>query len=395
MKLRLFITLILLSLPLVANGQAAQLSDQAEISLITILPGETPEELFGHSAVRVNDPANNIDISYNYGTFHFDDYFLLKFIYGDLEYFLSEAPFPLTVRHYRERQRPMYEQVLNLTQQQKQDLHEFLIVNIQEENRYYQYDFLYDNCSTRIQDALEDVLGDDLRFHYTEGEERTFRELIHLYADPDSFNGLGIDLLLGSTIDIRATSRQHMFLPDFLMMEFDNATVLVDGEMQPLVATTTQPLQLDDYEQNPGRPIALIFTWILFIAGAIVTFFQIRKNRYVNLWLDLPLFGTIGLIGLLIVFLWFFSLHTETVRNLNLFWAWPFHLLILPFLIKRTTKNGVMSIYFTLYAAVCLLILAGWWFWTQQLNSAIIPILLLLSLRAGCNAYSLLPKNWR
>ncbi|MCC5941081.1 MAG: DUF4105 domain-containing protein [Balneolaceae bacterium] len=365
------------------NAQGVQLSEDAQISLITILPGDAPEELFGHSAIRIQDLQNNIDLSYNYGTFHFDAFFLPKFIYGDLEYFLSVANYSASRRYYLEQQRPIIEQVLNLTLSQKQDVFEFLRVNALEENRYYQYDFLYDNCSTRIRDLFEHVLGDDLRFSPEVASGFTFRDMIHLYVHQRPFIQLGMDLLLGNRVDQIITTRETMFLPDFLMKEFDRATMLVNGEIQPFVASTELPSHFPDEISRAGQPWALLLTWALFLAGAVITYKNYRNSKTIVRWFDLPLFTVTGLIGLLILFLWFISLHEVTINNLNMLWAWPTHIFIIPFLFRRLNSVLPLATYLSLLIISCLIILIGWTFWTQHLHPAILPILLLLITRSG------------
>jgi len=369
--------------PDVVNAQELQLSDQASISLITILPGEAPEELFGHSAVRVNDPVNNIDISYNYGTFNFDTFFLVKFTYGDLEYFLSQTTFESSVNHYLERRRPMIEQVLNLSTAQRQQLFNFLRINAQEENRYYQYDFLFDNCSTRIRDALEQVFGENVQFSNESVSNLTFRDMIHQYVEHRSFIHLGIDLLLGADIDRLVTYREQMFLPDYLMREFDKATIQVGGERQPLVSTTEIILQIEDYEIEAGLPWASILTWSLLLIGIGITYRTIRDDKGIEPWFDLFLYSVTALIGLLITYLWFISLHNETVNNLNLLWAWPVHLILIPLVYRRTVSEFFVAVYLIVLTLCCLAILVGWNLWPQQFHAAIIPLLLLLIIRSG------------
>lgn len=370
------------------NAQELQLSDQATVSLITILPGEAPEELFGHSAVRVNDPANNLDISYNYGTFDFDAFFLAKFTYGDLEYFLSQTTFESSVGHYRERRRPMIEQVLNLSPPQRQQLFNFLRINAQEENRYYQYDFLYDNCSTRIRDALEHVLGEDVQFTNGSDSNLTFRNMIHQYVDHRSFIHLGIDLLLGADVDKLTTYREQMFLPDYLMREFDKASVHIYGVSQPLVSTTETILQIEDYEIEAGFPWASILTWSLLMIGIGITYRAIRDDKGIEPWFDIFLYSVTALLGLLITYLWFISLHNETVNNLNLLWAWPVHLILIPLVYRRAVPEIFVAVYLIILTLCCIAILVGWNLWPQQFHAAIIPLLLLLIIRSGSIALS-------
>ena len=62
--------IFIISLILLVNFQIAkpiiQLSDSAEISLLTCTPGMELYSIFGHSAIRVFDPAQNLDKIYNY-----------------------------------------------------------------------------------------------------------------------------------------------------------------------------------------------------------------------------------------------------------------------------------------------------------------------------------------
>lgn len=367
-----------------AISQPGELSEEAQISLITILPGEAPQEWFGHSAIRVKDPAQNIDLSFNYGTFQFDTFFLPKFIYGDLTYFLSVADFSRAVQHYRERERPIIEQALRFTPDQQQALFEFLQHNARQENRYYQYDFLFDNCSTRIRDALKEVLEDDIQFAQKPDPDLTFRQMLNLYVEDKPFYDFGIDLVLGSRIDRVAEPWETMFLPDYLLEAFDHATVYKENEQHPLVASKDTLMWIDGYQTSKSSfPWVSLVTWTLFLIGLTITIRNFYHGRLTSRWLDIPLFTVFGLIGLVIAFLWFISLHQETVNNINLFWAWPTHLLIIPLLYRMNRPGFVAIIYFSAAALAPLIIALGWYAWPQSLHPAILPLLLLLILRCG------------
>ena len=123
------------------------------ISLLTCDPGEDLYTTFGHSAIRVIDSAEGSDRVYNYGTFDFSDptAFYVKFIKGgkDLKYFLSVDDFPDFMREYEYYQRSVREQELNLNCGEKTRLKLALLNNAMGENKFYKYDFLFDNCSTR------------------------------------------------------------------------------------------------------------------------------------------------------------------------------------------------------------------------------------------------------
>lgn len=149
---------ILIALLLLASFQfshAEETSSRLRISLLTCSPGKDLYAVFGHSALRIVDSAVGTDIVYNYGTFDFDDPdFYTKFVRGKLWYFLSQAYFADFIYEYDYFKRPVTEQVLMLTDAEKIALQQAIFDNLREENRYYQYDFLFDNCTTRLRDLI-------------------------------------------------------------------------------------------------------------------------------------------------------------------------------------------------------------------------------------------------
>ncbi|MCY3595665.1 MAG: DUF4105 domain-containing protein, partial [Bacteroidetes bacterium] len=159
-RLILFILSALISTGVRFNANA-QISDSARVSILTIYPGDVIYTLWGHSALRIEDPITNIDTSYNYGTFDFRNplSFILRFAYGELHYRLSLHYSPALLEHsWLSLGRGVVEQRLNMTAEETRALYEYLSTNALPENRVYRYDFLYDNCATRILDALEDAL---------------------------------------------------------------------------------------------------------------------------------------------------------------------------------------------------------------------------------------------
>src|SRR5580765_926960 len=84
------------------------------LSIITCGPGDELYSLFGHTALRITDSSNNSDIVYNWGTFSFDEpNFYLKFLRGNLLYYVSADNFSDFLYEYSYEHRSVYEQVLN------------------------------------------------------------------------------------------------------------------------------------------------------------------------------------------------------------------------------------------------------------------------------------------
>ena len=384
--------LLLITAP--AAGQIPALSEQSDISMVTILPGDAIHAEFGHSALRVRDPALGIDRLYNYGTFDFrDPWFVPKFTYGRLTYFLSVSPSPAAFRHYRRQERPIIEQHLRLSRAQRDALFRFLEINARPENRSYQYDFLFDNCSTRVRDALEEALGSDVQFTDAPDPDATFRHLLDPYVADRPALSVGFDLALGTPTDRRVSPREAMFLPIPLMHAFDAATIQQDSVRQSLVTRTDTLLWLDGYDATEQAfPWPRWLGWLLFAGGLGLTAWELARKQSPSALFDRLLFGIAGIAGLLMTFLWFIAEHTVTNQNWNLLWAWPTHL-IPALVLQRMTgaRNG--RVYFGAAALVSLITAIGWALWPQDFHPAVLPIVLLLALRLGWRAYRSAPAN--
>ena len=215
-----------LLIPVFSFGQNDSCS--LRISLLTCAPGEELYSTFGHTALRVQDPSKGMDQVYNYGTFEFGPDFYTQFIRGKLLYFLSVEEFGDFMYQYEAQSRSVQEQVLRLDCYEKQKLLSALQVNALEENKYYRYDFLFDNCTTRAGDMVAKNTEPEVVFKdILDGRQPSFRDQIHEYLDAGKqhWSKLGIDLLLGAKLDRKVTNHEAMFLPDYLLKGFDRARV--------------------------------------------------------------------------------------------------------------------------------------------------------------------------
>ena len=360
---------------------SGQLSPSAKVSLITVYPGEAVYSLWGHSALRIEDPVLGIDIAYNYGTFNFGHpvWFLTRFAYGHLDYMLSLQQYKLADYSWRLENRAMIEQSLRLSPTQRDSLYNFLMQNALPENRAYRYDFLYDNCATRIRDALEHVLGWPLADDESTGV--TFRTLVRPYAHRHPILDLSMNIAMGAPADVEASTRDLMFLP------LDLATVMAEARMptgEPLTAPIDTiyglPAPLPADRTLPWTVIVLC----LALAWGLVRTVRDYKSPRRRL-IDLILFTVTGLVGLGLAFLGFISVHTVTWPNLHLLWAWPVHAMII------WVRKPWVKVYWSLSAIATLAFLIGMPFWNQGIPGAIVPVALLLALRS--TALALVPRT--
>ena len=367
-------TSFLLFISIASFSQTDSLAQQGcpiRISLLTCTPGQELYSTFGHSAIRVVDSATNTDLVFNYGTFDFyDPDFYKKFIKGKLLYFVSVDSLQNFLLEYQYDKRGVIEQVLNLSCKEKQAMMSALFENAKEENKYYHYDFNYDNCTTRLRDMLEKATGKELKTkNILPHVKTTFRHLIHDYLNRggQQWSKLGIDILLGSPLDKKITNREAMFLPDYLMMAFDSSSI----NHESLVAQKN--ILLISQEEKKAKPLftpLLVFS-ILFLLIATVSIFAATSFRVFLKIFDFIFFFTLGLLGILLLFMWFGTNHAMCKNNFNLLWALPLHL---PVALLIFNKKEWINNYFRFIFFYTLALLVAWFLLPQQLNLALLPI---------------------
>jgi hypothetical protein len=378
MKLRLSF-IVFLSTLLSVSSQDFQLTPEAKISVLTIGPGESLNDAFGHNAFRIEDRGRGIDAVYGYGAYDFDaPNFYLKFTQGKLNYLISRNKFSDFHSHYVRYNRTIKEQVLNLSSEEKQRLFDYLETNYKPENRRYLYDFFYDNCATRIRDVAQTATKSNITYTSPESfKPVTFRDLIHEHVGLNSWGSFGIDIALGSVIDKEATAYEHMFLPKYIHAFFDSAKI---NSSKKLVSSSSTLFQKKDIVSSSNFGFSpLMITGILSFMILFITYKDYKKNTR-NEWLDIILFGTTGIIGVLLLLLWFATDHSATAQNYNVLWAVPLNIIVIGQLFKKTVKNWFKSYLKFLIIMLCLMTL-HWTIGVQIFTVGLIPLLIALMLR--------------
>lgn len=283
---------------------AQTLGDSAKIYLLTCTPGSEVWSKYGHTGILVTDESQGLDVVFNYGIFSFDtDHFYLKFIKGDTYYQLGIEPYRYFESGYAAIGRKTYKQELNLTHAQKQQIFDALLVNYQPENRFYHYNFVFDNCATRPYHLIKDALGDSILSDYQGYIHKPYREAISHYTGENSWVDFGINLIFGERADEPMDNEQRLFLPEELMnymskAHLSNGTPLVLNEDIAPFEEARVP-----WYANCWFGIAL-FSLVLVGVSLID-----RKRGQVSWWLDVLLGVIYILLVLIVVFLTFFSSH--------------------------------------------------------------------------------------
>ena len=301
-RIRTYILCLLLGFSATLGAQT--LSEDARISLLTCTPGEELYARYGHTAIRIQDPAHDIDIVFNYGIFDFNtNHFYWKFVKGETWYELGASSYRWFMREYNDTNRPVYEQTLNLDASQREALWQALLENYQPQNRYYLYNFVFDNCATRPYVLISKVLGDTISSDYTGYTGTTYRSFIRHYTGGLSWSNAGINLLFGPKADRPMSSEQRLFLPEELMLYFaqahlqDGTSLIGKNDIAPFAVATTP--------WYASWPLGLVLYALIV---ALISYFDRRRGQW-SWGLELAVGIPYLLLLILVCFLTFFSLH--------------------------------------------------------------------------------------
>ncbi len=350
------------------HAQDSTQNTPLRFSLITIDAGDDLYTIWGHTAIRVIDSVHQTDRVYNYGSFDFETpNFLAKFMRGDLKYFISADTYANFLYEYQYYGRDVHEQVLKLTATEKQNWYQALEVNMMGDNRFYLYNFIGDNCTTRIKDGLFKHAPMN---QYSIGI-RSYRDEVVAapYQNGLGWIGLGIDLLLGAVADQTPDLFQEAFLPKLLYHKM----ALNPGLVKETHHTrfNKKPAALGD------NPIDSLL--ILLVIYLIVSFWKHKVTQKIAGIIDLLLLFVFGIGGALVLYMSQFSLHTACHENYNLIWLHPLYLFVIP--VYFISKKWTSYFGYLFFAATILLMIGNHWIPQHFSNSVIILMIIALFLQ--------------
>lgn len=298
---------------------ADTLSNRAQVSLITISPGEDLYSAFGHSTIWILDTEKNIDRVYNYGTFDFEQpNFYMNFVKGHLDYTLTAYTFEEQYLMTQYEGRGLSQQVLDLDSIQKQRLYDFLEWNALPQNMHYLYDFYLDNCSSRLRDVLQKNVGPQLVFDKTIATPYSFRDWMNICLVPHPWSALFMNIGLGAPADKQTDYLTQMYLPINLKLGLSTAK---NGD-KPLVKVEQELLNPTEKEHASSGSGTWIASMLVLVLSILVTF---PLKHFTWLWKthDILLFAFVTILGSILAMLWAFTDHWVCAMNTDLLWANP------------------------------------------------------------------------
>lgn len=351
-------------------------ADNLQVSLITCWPGQEVYELYGHTALRIKGTeadGSPFDSVWNYGVFNYSDpNFIGRFVKGDLRYQVAGYPFHWFMPEYISAGRRVEEQTLALDSAAACRLRKALQINALPANRVYLYDYIKDNCSTRVFDKIEEAAG-PLTLQSTHTYPN-YRRAMKAYHSHYPWYSLGIDIALAQPVDTPISGRDPLFLPLELHDRMAGAT-LPDGSpavastqiLNPGVADATLP-------PTPWYLTPLFWSWMLLLLSLIYCRFAIKRHSPLY-WLEAIFFSLIGVAGCVIAFLVFCSIHRAAAPTLLLLWLNPLALVV-PILIWSRHTRPIVAAYMIAQSLVLIFGAVMWPFQTQNGNPTFLPLIL-------------------
>lgn len=359
-------------------------SNQIEVSLMTCAPGPEVYELYGHTALRYTNAATDEDVVFNYGVFDFETpNFMWKFAKGECDYEVMAIPYIYFEYEYFVRGSTVVQQVLNLTDEEEEALVQVLKWNCLPQNKNYRYNFLYNNCTTKIRDRIEAAVQGRILFPELH-EPKTYRQIVRQYTEQHPWCEVGNDLCLGADADTLITARDAMFAPWYLSNFADSAVIVSkSGETRPLVCAKKEAIMSSHYREHlePSTP-PCVWGYGVLVFLLICASVEYQKKKL--FWgLDVTLFCLQGLGGCVIAFLFFCSGHPTVDSNWQLWVLNPIPLLFMPCMIWQFVRRKVATYHYINAVVLTSFLLFFSWI-PQEFSVIIVPLaltLLLISVR--------------
>jgi hypothetical protein len=376
---------LLLFLLFLTQSLKSQETPRADIYLLTCGPGTETYSVYGHSALRVVVPDKNSDVVYNWGVFDFGTpNFVWKFAKGRLNYSLGINSYDNFLRDYFIEERWVVSQKFNLETADIEKLFMLIAENLKPENITYRYDFFFDDCSTRIRDLIEKAVGEDLLYPPVESEKDmpTFRFLTGEFEKGYPWTKLGIDLIMGSPGDKKASSRDRMFLPIELKNGLSELRIRRSGKMIPLLTDPVTVLEFDQPVLKEKLLTSPLFVFSLILIIVIVLTGYFRGKRANNI-IDTVLFAIFSILALLMIFFNFFTDHQQMKWNLNIVWLNPFIILcLISLLFKKDWLIWFRLVFFLAIGFLISLVILP-----QKIDNAFVPLIIILVLRSSVRSH--------
>lgn len=334
---------------------------ELHFELLTCSPGQEVYELYGHTALRATDDQG-LDVVFNYGVFNFaQPHFVWNFVLGRTDYMVQPIPFSLFLEEYERRGSSVVSQRLNLSAAEASRLMASLMENVRPDRCEYRYNYLTNNCTTKVRDMIEQVVDGEVK--YQEAEKLTYRDCLHHYTADHPWAELGDDMLLGANVDTILTDRNSAFLPERLMEYYAHAVIYdIEGNSRPFLQGEARVLvQKRQMPIEPEFPLSPLMALLCF-AGLSLLVMACEVGFKRMIWgYDILVMLALGLSGVLVTFMLLFSEHPTVDSNWQVWVFNPLPLLCMPWVVWRAIKRQYCLYHFANLALLVLFLVFSPW----------------------------------
>ncbi|MFZ0471673.1 MAG: DUF4105 domain-containing protein [Bacteroidales bacterium] len=367
--------LSLLFMMLLCQLTSAQVTENADVYLLTCAPGNATYSIYGHTALRICVSGTEIDRVYNWGIFDFSTpNFAFRFAKGRLDYMLGSYSYDTFIYEYVNEGRAVWSQPLNLTTAEKRKLFSLINENLKPENVKYRYDFFFDNCATRIRDILVASASDSIIFPVKE-KQKSFRQLVDPNQKVLPWIDFGADMLLGLQADRKASPADEMFLPAYLMENLSASVIVHDGNREPILGEPVTVVDMPAVATGARTWMPQLVFYLVLLFVILVTF--VLGKPLLGRITDIVLYIIFSVLALLLIFTNFFSEHDALHFNLLILGINPLIPVLTGYILagkKAVLLSRIALIISLLWIPVSLI--AG-----QGINPALIPLVLIIIVR--------------
>ncbi len=298
------------------------------VYLLTFGWGNAVWERFGHNAIRIKDLGRGTDVTYNWGMFDFNQpHFLRRFLTGDTRYWMEAIDLEPMLGYYRQHNRSILAQELNLSPAQRLKLQQFVQWNALPQNKFYRYDYYRDNCSTRLRDALDHALSGQLQLAtVTRMTSGTYRWHTQRLMKGDIPLYTGVTLALGHPADKPLSVWEEMFLPVRMANDFRSVRIADSTGTQIPLVRSEMALFTAGRPPEPSAP-PNYFPWYvavgILVAAALIALVRTAEGGHRLAFFAATAIATLwslvaGLAGTALAIAWLFTKHYFMSRNENL-----------------------------------------------------------------------------
>ncbi|WP_214227722.1 DUF4105 domain-containing protein [Pedobacter sp. B4-66] len=327
MRIIVFTALFLIS--------AFALHAQRKVSVIYCGIGSDIYTVFGHTGIRISNGTS--DVVYNFGTFDpSTPHFISKYIKGNLDYSLSVQDYNQFISSYIEEGREITEHQLSLTSQEIINIEAELATIYNSKSKYYRYQFLKNNCSTKIFEVIQQTLSKRLIQHKV-NLKSTYRQSLNEILKYNSFLRLPVNCLLGRMGENHLNSVSKVYLPDSLISELQSSRVLSESSQNTALVISRE------VKFQSTNNLKVTYTDFIITALFLLVIIVFR-SKYILLFT--------ASLGAVIIFLMVFSLRQEFAYNYNVFLFNPIDFLVVFSLERYRKQILICSLFFNMLYVV-------------------------------------------